>query len=216
MKNQKITVIATAILVIVGFAAAIFFYQNAQQERYGFLAQENAETFVRDHSPTIGPKDAKVYLVEYMDPECESCRMFYPAVKKIMKDHKDKVRLVIRYVPFHRNSKFAIAILEASRKQNLYWETMEIVFKTQPAWGDHHNPQPEKLWGFLPAVPGLDIDKLKNDMKDDGIQKIIEQDMKDAQTLGVRQTPTFFVNGQKLQQFGYEPLLALIRSELNK
>ncbi len=216
MNKQKITVIATSALIIIGFILAVFFYQKSQQTKYGFLAKENAETFVRPHSPAMGPEDAKVYLVEFLDPECESCRAFYPAVKKIMEDHKGQIRLVVRYVPYHGNSKIVIAILEASRKQNLFWETLEMVFKTQPAWGDHHNPQIEKIWGFLAAVPGLDLDKVRQDMKADAIQKVIEQDVKDSQTLGVRGTPTFFVNGQKLQRFGYEPLLALIRSELSK
>tara|TARA_Y100000590_G_scaffold323369_1_gene366581 strand:+ start:293889 stop:294539 length:651 start_codon:yes stop_codon:yes gene_type:complete len=216
MNKQKITVIATSVLIIIGFILAVFFYQRAQQTKYGFLAEENAETFVRPHSPTMGPEDAKVYLVEFLDPECEACRAFYPAVKKIMEDHKGQIRLVVRYVPFHGNSKYVIGILEASRKQNLFWETLEMVFKSQPAWGSHHNPQPQKLWGFLNAVQGLDVARLKRDMSSEEIPKVIDQDMRDSQTLGVRATPTFFVNGKKLQQFGYEPLLALIRSELSK
>ncbi|MFT6067933.1 MAG: protein-disulfide isomerase [Bacteriovoracaceae bacterium] len=216
MKNQKLVVGVVATLVLVGFFAAAFFYNQSQNEKYGFLAQENAETFVRPHSPTLGPKDAKVYLVEYLDPECESCRMFYPLVKQIMKDFEGKVRLVIRYVPYHGNSKFVIALLEATKKQDRYWQTLEVVFRTQPEWGSHHNPQPEKLWGFLTEVDGLDLSKLKEDMKDPALQEIIKIDMKDAQTLAVRGTPSFFVNGKKLEQFGIEPLRALIRSELAK
>ena len=216
MKNQKLVVGVVGALVLFGFFAAAFFYNQSQNEKYGFLAQENAETFVRPHSPTMGPKDAKVYLVEYLDPECESCRMFYPLVKQLMKDFEGKVRLVIRYVPYHGNSKFVIALLEASRKQDKFWQTIEVVFRTQPAWGSHHNPQPEKLWGFLTEVDGLDLSKLKEDMKDPAIQKVIETDVKDSQTLGVRGTPSFFVNGRKLEQFGIEPLRALIKSELDK
>jgi protein-disulfide isomerase len=214
MKNQKLVVGVTAVVILIGFALAVFFYQNAQQSKLGFLAEENAETFVRPHSPTMGPVDAQVYLVEYLDPECEACRAFYPHVKKIMKEFEGKIRLVVRYVPFHKNSKHAIAVLEASKKQDKYWDVMDIMFKTQPAWADHHNPQPEKLFEFLPAIPGLQIVKLREDMKDPAIQKIIEQDFIDAKTLGVRGTPTFFVNGKKLTQFGPDPLRAMIRAEL--
>lgn len=216
MKNQKLTVVITGLVLVIGFVLAIFFYNQAQEQKYGFLAAENSETFVRAYSPKMGPVDAKVYLVEFLDPECESCRAFYPAVKKIMADYPDQIRLVVRYVPFHGNSKMIIAILEASRKQGKFWETLELVFKTQPSWGSHHAPAPEKLWGFLPAVEGLNIAQVKEDMKDPEIQEVIAQDFKDAQTLGVRATPTFFVNGKKLTQFGYEPLLALIKSELGK
>ncbi len=216
MKNQKLVVGLVAVLVLVGFFAAAFFYNQSQNEKYGFLAQENAETFVRPHSPTMGPKDAKVYLVEYLDPECESCRMFFPPVKQIMKDFEGQIRLVVRYIPYHGNSKFVIALLEAARKQDKFWETIEVSFRTQPQWGSHHHPQPEKLWEFIKEVDGLDIAKLKEDMKDPAIQEVIKIDMKDAQTLGVRGTPTFFVNGKKLEQFGVEPLRAMIKAELAK
>jgi protein-disulfide isomerase len=216
MKNQKLVVGVVGALVLVGFFAAAFFYNQSQNEKYGFLAQENAETFVRPHSPTMGPKDAKVYLVEYLDPECESCRMFYPLVKQLMKDFEGKVRLVNRYGPYPGNSKMVLALVEASRKQATCWQTIDVVFRTQPAWGSHHNPQPEKLWGFLTEVDGLDLSKLKEDMKDPAIQTVIEPDIKDSHTLGVRGTPSFFVNGRKLEQFGIEPLRALIKSELDK
>jgi protein-disulfide isomerase len=216
MKNQKLVVGVVVAFVLIGFFAAAFFYNKSQNEKYGFLAQENAETFVRPHSPTMGPKDAKVYLVEYLDPECESCRMFYPLVKQLMKDFEGDVRLVIRYVPYHGNSKFVIALLEASRKQDRFWQTIEVVFRSQPQWGSHHNPQPEKLWGFITEVEGLDIAKLKEDMKDPAIQEVIAIDVKDSQTLGVRGTPSFFVNGKKLEQFGIEPLRAMIKAEINK
>lgn len=216
MKNQKLIVGLVAVVVLIGFFAAAFFYNQSQNAKYGFLAEENAETFVRPHSPTMGPEDAKVYLVEYLDPECESCRAFYPPVKQIMKDFEGQIRLVVRYIPYHGNSKFVIAILEAARKQNKFWETIEVTFRTQPQWGDHHNPRPERIWGFLKEVDGLDIARLKEDMKDPSIQKVIETDIKDAQTLGVRGTPSFFVNGKKLEQFGVEPLRAMIKAELAK
>lgn len=216
MKNQKLVVGISAAVVLVGFIAAVFFYNQSQSEKYGFLAQENAETFVRPHSPTMGPKDAKVYLVEYLDPECESCRKFYPLVKQIMKDFEGDIRLVIRYIPYHGNSKFVIALLEASRKQDKFWQTIEVSFRTQPQWGDHHNPRPEKLWQFITEVDGLDIAKLKEDMKDPAIQEVIKIDMEDSKTLGVRGTPTFFVNGKKLERFGIEPLRAMIKAELAK
>lgn len=214
MKNAKITVALAGFCVVLSFVIAWKLYDNSQKEKLGFLANENAEVFVRPYSPTMGPVDAPVYLVEFLDPECESCRAFYPYVKKIMKEFEGKVRLVVRYIPFHRNSKKAIAVMEASRKQNLYWEVMEIVFTTQPAWGDHHNPRPEKLWQFLPAVKGLDIAKMREDVKDFAIQQTIEMDFKDAKTLGVRGTPTFFVNGKKLENLGPDPLRAMIRAEL--
>ena len=77
------------------------------------------------------------------------------------------------------------------------------------------HPQPEKIWGFLSAIPQLNIEQLKVDMKDPAIQKIIELDLSDSKQLEVRQTPTFFVNGERLRRFGKEHLIQLIDKNLN-
>jgi protein-disulfide isomerase len=87
------------------------------------------------------------------------------------------------------------------------------MYRTQPYWASHHNPQPEKIWQFLPEV-GLDIERIREDMNDPAIVKLIAKDLADAETLNVRKTPGFFVNGKPLQTFGYQQLLQLVQSEI--
>ena len=130
-----------------------------------------------------------------------------------MSAHPGKIRLVKRYAPFHHGADKVSQILEAARLQGKYWETLDVMFERQPVWADHHRPNPDAIWQFLPAV-GLDIDRLRTDMNDPKVVEIIRQDMEDAQTLGVRKTPSFFVNGKALQRFGYEPLKNLIEAEV--
>ncbi len=214
MRNNKKMIFITIIVMALGFGIGAYLYKSVQSENLKFMATKNAETFVREHSPKLGPKDAPVYLVEFLDPECESCRRFYPAVKKLIADNPGKIRLVVRYTPFHGNSKFVIGILEAARMQGKFWETLELVFRYQPTWGSHHNPQPELLWHLLPEIAGLDIERIKTDMKDPKIADIIAQDVADGKALGVRATPTFFVNGKLLERFGYEFLKQMIEKEL--
>lgn len=214
MNKQGLLIgIVTAVLVAL-FAGGAFFYKKQQAEKAGFLARENAEVFVRGHSPAYGDENAPVYLVEYLDPECEACRAFHPFVKKLLADHPGKIRLVVRYAPFHGNSKFAIRILEAARMQGKYWQTLDVLFHYQPLWGDHHHPQPELIWDYLKEVDGLDIDKVRQDMNSAHIEKLIEQDVADMTTLEVRQTPTFFINGKPLQEFGFEQLEAAVKAEM--
>jgi protein-disulfide isomerase len=215
MDNKKKAFLASAIVIVLVFIAARFVFKENKRKQLSFMALDNVEIFVRDHSPIMGNKDAKVYLVEFLDPECESCKAFYPSVKQLLKLYPDKIKLVVRYVPLHKNSKHAIRVLEASRKQGKFTETIELMFQTQAAWADHHNPQPQKLYEYLPAA-GLDIAKLKEDMKDPKIDDVILQDQADAATLQVRATPTFFVNGKALESFGFEQLKALVESEINK
>jgi protein-disulfide isomerase len=152
---------------------------------------------VRDYSPSIGSELLRVTLVEFLDPECESCAFFHPIVKGVLKKYEGRIRYVVRYAPFHGNSKYAISILDAARKQGKYWEALDLMFLKLPEWGNHHAPKPELILTFLPAL-NLDMEKLKVDMNDPAISKMIEQEITDGMRLQVRQTPTFFVNGQIL------------------
>lgn len=204
----------TSLVLVLAFVLGSNYYKNQQIQKYGFMAEENAELFVRAHSKTLGSDDAKVYLVEFMDPACETCAAFAPFVKRIMDDNPGKIKLVLRYAPFHDGADDFVKILEAAGMQGKYWETLNVMFETQNIWASHHNYQPQRLWDILPRA-GVDIEQIKKDMQDPAIAKIIEQDMADVKTLNVQKTPGYFVNGKPLQTFGYRQLFELIQSELN-
>lgn len=204
----------TCLVLILAFVIGSNLYKDKQAQKYGFMAAENAELFVRDHSPTLGSDDARVYLVEFMDPACETCAAFAPFVKQIMDANPGKIKLVIRYAPFHEGADNFVKILEAARMQGKYWETLDVMFKTQNVWASHHNYQPERLWDVLPRA-GVDVEQIRKDMNSPEIARIIEQDMADVRALNVQKTPGYFVNGKPLQTFGYKQLYNLIQAELD-
>jgi len=212
MKNALLAVASLAL--IFGFMFASSWYKDSQAEKSSFMAKENVSTFIRDHSQTLGSDDAKVYIVEFMDPACETCAAFAPFVRQMMDANPGKIKIVLRYAPFHDGAEQFVTMLEAAKKQGKYWETLDIMFQSQPYWASHQDPQPEKLWAFLPQA-GLDIELLKKDMSDPAIAQLIAQDIADAKTLNVRKTPGYFVNGRPLQEFGYRQLEELVQSELN-
>ena len=205
----------SCLALIFAFVFASSYYREREAEKLGFMAREDASIFVREHSQTLGSDDARVYLVEFMDPACETCAAFSPFVKKLIDGNPGRLKLVIRYAPFHDGSDYAVKILEASEKQGRYWETLALMYESQRSWASHHNPQPERLWQIFGRA-GLDVDELKKDMNDPAIAKLIAQDLADARTLNVRKTPGFFVNGKPLQSFGYQQLQQLVQSEIQK
>ncbi|MCW8860669.1 MAG: thioredoxin domain-containing protein [Deltaproteobacteria bacterium] len=205
---------ATCVILAFAFVVGSNYYKEQQSAKYGFMAEKNAELFIRDHSQTLGSDDAKVYLVEFMDPACETCAAFAPFIKKIMDANPGKIKLVLRYAPFHEGADNFVKILEAAKMQGKYWETLDVMFKTQNIWASHHNYQPQRLWEVLPRA-GVDIEQIKKDMLSPAIAKIIEQDMADVKALNVQKTPGYFVNGKPLQTFGYKQLYQLIQSELD-
>jgi protein-disulfide isomerase len=204
--NKKILVFSTVAVVLVGFALATYVFRNKEVSQ----VQQNAHLLLRADAARLGSPLAPVTIVEFFDPECETCRRFHPMTKMLLQEFDGKVQMIFRYAPFHANSKFAIQILEAARQQNRYWEVLDVLYQHQPEWGDHHNPRPELIWTYLTEVGGLDMARLKVDMNEPGIQKMIEQDLSDGRQLGVERTPQFFVNGEPLLNFGYEQLRQLV------
>ncbi len=212
MKRQYIALLGGVVLVA-AFVLAGHLYKSQQAEELGAIARASDSPLEREYSQTSGSADAEVTLVEFFDPACETCRVYSKHVKNILTSHPGKVRLVLRYAPFHQGSDTMVKILEAARLQGKYWETLQVMYETQPQWASHHHPQPEKIWQFLPAA-GVDVAKIRSDMNGAKLQRILSQDIADATTLGVRKTPQFFVNGKPLLSFGLPQLMALVESEI--
>ena len=214
MKRQTIALIGGTGLLAV-FLIAGFVYKNQQAQRLEGIAQvtHTYSPLEREHSARKGSADAKVVLVEFFDPACETCRVFSKFVDKILTSHPGKVRLVLRYAPLHQGSGTMVRILEAAKLQGKYWDTLQVMYETQPHWASHHHPQPEKIWQFLPSA-GVDIDRIRIDMNRPQAQQALAQDIADGATLGVRKTPQFFVNGKPLVSFGFQQLQALVESEV--
>ena len=212
MKQKTLFVIAV-VLLLLGFIVAALLYNVEKEEQAGQFAAANNAALVRMHSPSLGPAEAPVVVVEFLDPACETCAAFYPLVKQIMAANPGRIRLVLRYAPFHKGSDQVVAALEAARKQGKYWQALEALLARQDDWVQNHAAQVARIWPLLEAA-GLDLQKLRSDMAAPEIAGVIEQDLLDAQTLKVTKTPEYFVNGKPLPRFGIEPLKDLIDQAL--
>lgn len=212
--KKNFVLIGTLVLVAVMFAMGMFAFQGKKAEESTAFASKNAANLVQFYSPTSGAADAKVTLVEFFDPSCEACRAFYPLVKSILEENKGKLKLVLRYAAFHKDSDIVVKMLEATKAQNLYWQSLEAVLISQPEWADHGNPQVDKIWTYLKTV-GVDIDKAKEDMKSPAIENVLKQDTADVAAFQVQKTPTFYVNGKPLISFSEDALRALVKQEID-
>jgi len=168
-----------------------------------------------EHAPALGEADAKVHIVEFLDPACETCALFFPMVKQWMSEVPGEIRLSVRHVAFHSGSEYAVKVLEASRKQGKYWETLEAMLASQRQWTQHHTVLPDNIGPAIESV-GLDMEQLKADMESMEVMTRMAQDKKDAITLKVSKTPGYFVNGRPLSSFGAEQLANLVREEMEK
>lgn len=210
---KKTLFITAAVILLLAFVGGAIFYGTQKTEQAGQLADENKSALVREHSPTLGHADARVEIVEFIDPACGTCRDFYPLVKEMLAAHPDRIRLVLRYAPFHQNADYVVALVEAAGKQGKYWETLEALLAAQGDWVMNHAVQPERVWRHVEGL-GLDLTQLRSDMDAPEIARLIAQDLEDVNALKITQTPEFFVNGKPLPSFGYEPLKKLVDEAL--
>lgn len=213
MNKNKIFLIATVVLVLIGFAGFAFYQQNQVTPNRVSESGIDPSLLVRDHSPIKGAKGAEVTIVEFLDPECEACRAMYPVAEDLLKEYEGKVRLVIRYMPFHGNSVFAASALEEARELGKFEEALYLLFAKQPEWGSHANPRPELIGEYLQSL-GISKDKLQESYLVPKHKWKIEMDFQDGKELGVKMTPTFFVNGKMLHEIGYQPLKQAIEEAL--
>ena len=193
-------ILSTLALGTVGFTGASWWFKNQQSaSEKALLPVKDNEALIRSYSPIIGDKDAPVTIVEFFDPACEACRAFHPIVKKILTEHGKSVRVVIRYTAFHGEaSQVAVRYLEAARMQGLFEPVLEALLISQPQWASHGRMRPELIASIAQSA-GLDLGKAQSQIRAPQTAGVLIQDSKDVQTLGIRQTPSFFVNSNQLE-----------------
>jgi protein-disulfide isomerase len=222
MRKDVLILLAVAVLVVIAaFVGSSYYQRSLEKERPPSPAVNSA--LVREDSPTLGAADAKVTLVEFVDPECESCAAFGPVIKKLLGEYDGRLRFVLRYMPLHPNSVPAGNFMEAAGEQGKFWQAQDMLFQRQGEWGERHGapasaPKPDvpALFEKYAVDLGLDVAGVKAAINQNKYGSKFERDRRDGQTLGVRQTPTIFVNGRRLTRLTESDLKALIEDELKK
>lgn len=213
MQNKKVVIILVVALLAIFFVSG-YVYNNMQKQKELEKVQSNNTSLVRPHSYIDGKKDAKVELVEFLDPACGTCALFHPYVKEIKKQNSDDIKIVYRYAPFHKGSDKVVKLLEAAKEQGKFNELLELLFVTQKYWVKHHVVQYDIVEKIAEKSGLIDMVVAKEFVKNPKLDEIIKQDLADAKALGANKTPSFFVNSKPLEDFGLEQLIELINSEL--
>jgi protein-disulfide isomerase len=211
--KQKNLFIAVVAFLVLAFAGGAYVYKKQQTEQATQLAAQNIAALVRADAQSFGNPNAPVHIVEFFDPACGTCREFYPLVKAMMTAHPDKIRLSMRYAPFHPGSEEVVKLLEASRKQGKFEPTLEALFASQGTWVQNHTAYVQLTGPVLQSL-GLDMTKLQSDANAPEVATMISRDLSDAKTMNVTMTPEYFVNGKPLPQFGFDELKKLVDDEL--
>ncbi len=206
-------IIGVTLVIFTGLIALSSRTPSLQQE-ITTVAPENMDKLVREDSQKITSSTASVTLVEFTDFECEACRAAYPIVKKILSEYEGKITFVLRNFPLHGNSVLAAKSAEAAGEQGKFWEMNNLLFENQTAWGEKQTPQTELFTQYAQTL-GLDMEKFSASLSSDAYKEKINRDKNDGIALGVKGTPTFFLNGKIISGVpSYEKLKEKIEGEL--
>lgn len=164
----------------------------------------------------VGSDSAKVKVVEFSDFQCPACLAAEPYVKKLRVDYPDQVQFIYRHFPLpqHTYGKEAATLAEAAGEQGKFWEMHGKLFETQAQWSGLSDVKPFFL--SLAKQLGLDENKVKQELETNAFKSKIDDDLAEGRILGVNSTPTFFVNGRKLNLRTFEDLNTTVAEELKK
>jgi len=194
-------IILATVVIIVG---AVFFFSKPVP------SFTKAELIPPDSAAT-GSADAKVYLVEFSDFQCPACGAFKPYVDQIRGAHKDKLLFAYRHFPLqqHQFARLSAYAAEAAGEQGKFWEMYDFLFANQEELSD------EKIAQGAKAL-NLDLKKYDAAVKSDKVRNKIEKDLSDGQKFGVNATPTFFLNGKKLELSSFADLKSAVEEALSQ
>lgn len=173
---------------------------------------------VSQNDIALGDPKSKVTLIEYSDFQCPACAAYHPVVKQILNEFNGKIYFVYRFFPLtniHKNAVISAQAAYAAKKQNKFWEMLDMLFETQKTWAESSSP--EDIFVDYAKKLNLDTTKFKSDMDSSEAQNYVADSQNQALTIGINATPTFFLNGKQLKNpASFDEFKNLIQNELNK
>ncbi|MCG3111738.1 MAG: thioredoxin domain-containing protein [Candidatus Manganitrophus sp. SB1] len=163
-----------------------------------------------------GNPNAPVTLVEYSDFQCPSCGTYFPLLKELNSEFDDRLRIVYRHYPlgFHAHAELAAQAAEAAGKQGKFWQMHDLIFRQQKDWSEKVGSARALFIGYARDL-GLDMARFEADLDSKEVRQAVDADRRSGDRLGVDSTPTFFLNGVKIQNpRGYDPFKNLIEKAM--
>ncbi|HMO78274.1 MAG TPA: thioredoxin domain-containing protein [Candidatus Paceibacterota bacterium] len=203
MKNPWIIIGVLAIVLIGG---SVWYSTNVQERNNeGIVITANIK----------GNENAPVTLTEYSDFQCPACAAFQPVVKNILSEFPDDVKLEYKHfpLPIHSLAEPAARAAEAAGQQDAFFAYHDLLFENQTAWSN--TPNPTALFFKYAADLELDVDLFKRHYNSSVLRDRVKVDLLEARGLGLTGTPTFYLNGERMNIETYEDFYNQIAAAVN-
>ncbi len=165
-----------------------------------------------------GNPNAKVQLIEYLDFQCPACRVYSGLVKQLLLDFPEDLNVGYFHFPLveiHQNALSSSLAVEAAGAQGKFWEMSDLLFDQQGSWSQSSSP--EEIFSFYAKQLGLDPVRFLSDLRSPELKTKIMAQQKAGSKMGLPGTPTFFLNGKKIENPStYAEFKGLIQMEISK
>jgi protein-disulfide isomerase len=190
-------------LIIWGMIAAA---NKAEREKVGMAPVDAVTT----NDWLKGNASSTVALIEYSDFQCPACASYFPIVEKVLADYSSKIVFASRHFPLtqHLNAIPAAKASEAAGAQGKFWEMHDQLFIKQADWSETKDAK-VIFTGYAEKL-GLDMEKFAKDYDSKETADKIQLSLKSGLKAGVDSTPTFYLNGKKIQPKNYDEFKKLI------
>ena len=165
-----------------------------------------------DGAPFIGPKDARVALVEFSDFQCPYCAQAVIKLNAVLKAYPNQVKLIFKQYPLDKHSQAALAAAAAlaAHRQGKFWQLHDAMF------ADRTHLSRKTILAMAGAI-GLDTRRFEQDWDSPAVKQALSREQMEGDKAGVEATPTIFVDGQKYNgALDLDVIRPIIEAELKR
>lgn len=216
MKNRhdirQILTWGIVILAIVGLFVGLAYLGGSSGTQANILAVPVDSTTDRIQ----GPSTAKATIVEYSDFQCPACAQYEPIVREVLNVFPNDVQLVYRHFPLtelHPHAMAAATASEAAQKQGKFWEYHHLLFDQQAQWS--RATSTETLFTEFAVTLGLNKEQFQKDLQQADTSSKIKNDIASGNSSGINATPTFYLNGTKIQPQSLEEFKTAVQKAID-
>jgi protein-disulfide isomerase len=186
--------IIVALVALLAIGGGVYFYRAKRAANPPLKISKETGNETKESTHALGPAEATLTLEEYGDFQCPPCGKLSEPINQLQKQYN--LRVIFREfpLPMHAHSREAASAAEAAGLQGRFWEMHDLLFREQAVWTNSGDAR--TLFNAYAGMLGLDLDRFKRDMDSNEVKEQIDFDKQRGTVIGVRTTPTIFLNNQ--------------------
>ena len=206
LMKRYLPFVIIALVGLIALGGGIMLYRS-KRPQVTVIPKESAPAGRQTEEVHVrGPANAAVTLEEYGDFQCPPCGGLEAPLQQIERDYASSLRVIFRNFPFtiHEHAHEAAYAAEAAGLQGRFWEMHDLLYREQAVWAKTKDVQ--RLFDSYAGMIGLNLERFKKDAGGEQVKAKVESDRKRGEELGVKNTPTIFINNQSVPPISLNPV----------